>query len=96
MTDTPDLIFEEPPAPETKRRGPTPGDTDIGRWLTALRSHPGRSAKYHGTISPPIGTRIRKGTLYGVKAGEFKVVTRKIEGSTRVTMWATYLGEPQP
>lgn len=95
MPTTPDLIFEDAPPPKSGRFAKNTGP--IAPWLDALRQYPGRLARYPEPANAAAAWCIKKGKAYGAKEGEFSVTTRSIPGvKDRVTLYATYLGEPQP
>lgn len=71
---TPDLVFEEPPPPAPGRKA---GTSPIGLWLTTLREHPGKWAKFpEQVLSSYVAGVIWSGKGYGAKPGEFDAVTR--------------------
>ena len=91
-TDT-ELIFEEPPAAAAGNSKPA-GGSPLGRWLHSLRSHPGQWAKFptggRKEAMRSKGYQARTGRNYGVRAGEFEVVTRKV--GDEVFLYARYVG----
>ena len=87
----PELIFEEPP-PLHSGRGHA-GESPLGLFLQGLRQHPGRWAKFPDIMGRSVSTSIRKGTGYGVAAGEYDVRTVTEPGCpNRVTIYARYIG----
>ncbi len=87
-----ELIFEEPPTTQ----GRPPG-SPFTEWLLALRSHPGRWAKYPEAFSLTSGAapakvnKIRNGGFAQIPAGEYDAKTRAADGQRWV--YARYLGE---
>lgn len=87
---TTELTFEEPPEVDPRRGA-------MRNWLTALREHPDRWAKYPLTWKTQgacAGTanRVLGGYLGGDPAGSFEVVTRKMAVG-EYAMFARYVGE---
>ncbi len=78
MTVDPDLIFEEPP--NHHGGGLSPGESPVGRWLDELRGYPGMWAKYPESRHAAAVTRIRQGTSFGVKPGEFEARSSMQDG----------------
>ena len=92
MSDTPDLIFEEPP---TRAHGGGGTYSPIRLWLNALRDHPGQWAKYPETVHASTRTFISQGTSYGVSEGEFEVCGRMDKsdpGKVRIHLYARFIG----
>jgi len=89
-----ELIFEEPPKPNPGGGRPV-GASPIGRFLAALREHPGRWARFpqahdgRGLLSRKV-TDINRGNRYGVQAGEFEATSRKVGDS--FYLYAKYVG----
>lgn len=84
------LIFEEPPV--IRGGGYPAGSSPLGQWLASLRDHPGQWAKWPEPRSATDATNIKRGIQYGVQAGEFEVRTTKIEGASKRTLYARYIG----
>lgn len=86
-----DLIFEKPPAKQWGG-GASVGSSPFGRWIAALREHPGVWAKYKEPCSPTMATNLSRGRAYGVTAGEFEVRTVKADGDYRRWVYARFVG----
>lgn len=91
---TTELVFEDPPPSGGGRQA---GKSELGRWLAALREHPGRWAKYpkmrvtqHAAAA--VAGTIKRGKGYGLQAGEFETTTRKAEDGKGGWLFARYVG----
>ena len=86
-----DLIFEEPPG---RTGGGVAGSSPFGQWLASLRSHPSEWAKWpepkSWSAAGSAASKASRGVAYGVKPGEFEVVSRTVDGQTFI--FARYVG----
>ena len=91
MTD--ELIFEDPPMPNAGGR--PIGASPIGRFLDALRDHPGKWARFpksypkRDNLGHIVGD-ITKARRYGISVGEFEATTRKVE--SEYFLYVRYVG----
>lgn len=89
MTESPKLIFREPPAAAPRGR-----TSPVNAWLGALKEHPGKWAEYpEPMMSSGIASTIRKGARNGIEAGEYEAVCRPTTNK-RHLLFARYVGDP--
>lgn len=82
-----ELIREDPP-PNLGRGG----HSDLNDWLHTLRQHPEQWFRYPEPLNASVSTCIRQGQRAGITRGEYQVVTQRIEGTTKRTMWVRFVG----
>lgn len=90
MTD--EIVWEEPPQAKS-------GRAEAGKYvslLAPLRDRPGQWAKLPGFYGLGITTRINKGLVSGIVAGDYQATARPVSGSkpTQYAVWVRFIGEP--
>ena len=83
------IDFATPPRPD---RGRPPGQTPLGSWLTELRSHPGRWARWSERVQQTTTTNINNGSRSGIVAGEYQAIMRDLDAKRIGDLYVRYLG----
>lgn len=91
MSETPELIPEDPPPIKRAGSGARAGQTPVGLWLAALRDTPGVWHRYPDRVHARAPASISRGR-YGVEPGEFEALSRNLDDRGRGLLYARYVG----